>query len=66
MLYKNAVRKNVVIFTGKYLCWSLIFNENSSVLETPFQVFFSVIIAKYSRTPVLKNICERLLERFPP
>ena len=36
-------------------------------LRTPFQQnrFFPVNVAKFLRTPVLKNICERLFERFP-
>ena len=41
---KEAVFKNFAIFTGKQLCWNLL----------------PVNIAKFLRTSILKNICERL------
>ena len=47
---KNAALKNFAIFTGKHLCWSLFL--------TTLQVFRAL------RLPVLKNICERLLQHF--
>ena len=63
----GGVFENFANFTGKHLCWSLFF--------TKLQVFrpatllkkrllhrcFPVKFEKFLRTPVLKNICERLL-----
>ena len=46
---KKVALKNFAIFigrTGKHQCWSLFLIQN---------------IAKFLRTPILKNICERLL-----
>ena len=43
-------------FTGKHLCWSLFFNKVRGIFKV-----FSCEIAKFSRTPILKNICKRLL-----
>ena len=42
----KAVLKNFAIFTGKQLCWRLFLIQN---------------VAKFSRAPILKNICEILL-----
>ena len=53
---KKAVLKNFAILIRKKWVGSL-FNK-----VIPTQVFsFPVNIAKFSRTPFLKNICERLL-----
>ena len=52
---KKKVLKNFANFTGKHLCWSL-----SLIRETPTQVF-SCEICEFCRTPILKNICVRLL-----
>ena len=71
MFYKKAVLKNFAIFTGKRLCWSLYFNENAGLQSCNFikkrlrHRCFPVNYAKFLRAPVLKNISERLLERFP-
>ena len=46
-------------FTRKHLHWSLDLQFYQK--ETPTQVFFSVKFMKFLRTPILKNICERLL-----
>ena len=46
---KKGVFKNFAIFAGKHLFWSLQHR------------FFPVKSAKFLRTPILKNICERLL-----
>ena len=46
VFYKKAVLKNLAIFTGKHLCWSLFLIQD---------------IAKFLIAPILKNICERLL-----
>ena len=55
--YKKAVLTNFAILIRKHPCWSLFLIK--------FQVFrqkcFPVNIAKFLRTPILKNICERLL-----
>ena len=52
---KKAVLKN---FTGKHLSLFLI---NLQVSGVPNIGAFFVNIAKFLRTPILKNICERLL-----
>ena len=52
---KRAVLKNLTIFIGKKLSWSLFF------IKLFQHRCFSVNIAKYLGTPFLKNICERLL-----
>ena len=45
---KKAIQ-NFTLFTGKHVCWRL------------QHTCFPVNIAKFLRTPILKNICERLL-----
>ena len=56
----------------KHPCWSLSFNKNAGLqacnsIKMRFQhMSFPVNIAKNLRTSILKNICERLFERFPP
>ena len=66
----KAVLTNFAIFTKKHLCWSLFINKNAglqswNVIKKRIQQrCFLVNIAKFLRTPVLKNICERLFERF--
>ena len=65
---KKGVLKNFVNFTGKHLCWSLFliklqaFRPAILLKKTPTQVFCCEI-AKILRTPILKNICERLLRK---
>ena len=51
---KISVLKNLVIFTEKHLCWSHIKKrlQHRCFLEN---------IAKFLRTSLLENICERLL-----
>ena len=74
--FKIGVLKNFPIFTGKHLCWNLLCNENtglqaySSIKKRLQHRSFFANIEKFLRTPILKNICERLflrvsLERFP-
>ena len=68
--YKNyleaatgGVLKNLVIFTGKHLCWShflIKLQPCNYGKETPTQVF-SLHIRKFLKTPILKNISKRLL-----
>ena len=71
VFHKKAVLKNFAIFTGKHF-----FNKNAGLQALSFikkklehRCFFANI-EKLLRTPILKNICERLLlrvslERFP-
>ena len=70
MFHKKAALKNSGIFTGKHLCWNLVFNRNTGLQGPSFikkrlehRCFFASI-GKFLRTPILKNICERLLLRF--
>ena len=49
---KKGVLKTFAHFTGKHLCWSLL--QACNVIK--FAKF-----AKYLRTSILKNICERLI-----
>ena len=71
MFHKRAVFINLVIFIGKHLCWSVFFNEDGSLQSCDFiekrlqHRCFPVNIVKFLRTPVLKNICERLFKHFP-
>ena len=66
VLLKKAVLKDFAIFTGKHLHWSLFFKK-VAVLQ-PCNIAkkilqhrcFPVGIAKFLRTPILKNICKRL------
>ena len=46
-----------MIFTEKQLCWSLFWIKLQAVRDR----CFPLNIAKFSRTYILKNICERLL-----
>ena len=66
VFYKKAVRINFAIFTEKRLCWSLFLSKNADLQLWNFikNKCFLVNITKFLRTPVLKIICERLLERF--
>ena len=74
---KKAVRKNFAIFTGNHLCWSLFWDQVEiklkavrpatsckacNIIKKGLQHrYFPVNIAKFLITPVLKNICVRLL-----
>ena len=63
---KKAFLKNFAIFTEEHLCWSLFLNKNAGLQSWNFiKKVFPVNIIKLLGTPVLKNICERLFERFP-
>ena len=64
--YKKGVLKNFAIFTGKHLCWGLFLIKLQtwpafSLKRRLQRRCFPVSIAKFLRTPVLKNICERLI-----
>ena len=51
VFYKKAILKTLAIFTGKHLCWGLFLIKLQA---------FPVNIAKFLRTPILMNICERV------
>ena len=56
--------KDIVIFTGKHLCWSLflIKFQACNFIEKRLQHWsFPFHVKKFSRTPILKNIREWLL-----
>ena len=61
---KKAVLKNFAIFTGTQLCWSHFFKKVAGLqacnfMNKEFQHWrFPVNIAKFLRTPILKNIGE--------
>ena len=60
----GGVLKNFVIFTGKHLCWSLflIKLQACKFIEKRLQHWcFPLHVKKFLRTPILKNIRERLL-----
>ena len=69
---KKIVLKNFAIFTEKQLCWNLFFDKNADLHACNFikrysatQVFLDNI-AKFLRTAIFKNICERVVLRgFP-
>ena len=66
---EKDVLKNFASFTGKYLCWSLFLIKMHvfrpvTLLKRDQHWYFSVKFAKRLRTPILKNIWERLLLQF--
>ena len=59
---KKAVLKTFAIFTGKYLCWSLILiNFTKKGLQ---HRCFPVNITKFLSTPILKKLCLYQQKRF--
>ena len=68
---KKAVLRNFAKFAEKHLCWSLFFKKSACLQSSNFiekrlqHRCFTVNIAKFLRTPVLKNIGERPFKRFP-
>ena len=65
---KKTVLKNLEYFTGKRLCWSLFlkklqtFSKACNIIKKRLQNrCFPVKFTKFLRTPILKNIYERLL-----
>ena len=58
VFHKKTVLKNFATSTGKHLCQNLFFNKNAG-LQGPS--FIKKRLVKFLRTPILKNICERLL-----
>ena len=83
---KKSVLKNVNIFTGKHVCWSLFlmrlqatgkhmcwslslmrlqtFRPATLLKRDSSRGAFLWILQKFLRTPILKNLCERLLMLF--
>ena len=62
VFFKKAVLKIFAIFTRKHLCWSL---QACNFIEKRHQHrCFTVSIAKFLRTSILKNICQRLFLEF--
>ena len=60
VFYKKAVLTNFAILK-KHMCWSFLF-----IRKTLQHRIFLVNIAKLLRTPILKNIYERLLLSIAP
>ena len=60
-LLLTGLLKNLSIFTGKHLCWSLFLIKLRAFKNRLQHRCFPVTIAKFLRRTVLKNICERLL-----
>ena len=61
---KNGVLINIANLTGKHLCWSLILESLQACNFTKKGLqhrCFPVKFAKDLRTPISKNICERVL-----
>ena len=64
---EKAVLKIFANVTGKHLRWSLFLMKSYAVrpatlLKRDYKIdFFFVKFAKFLRTPISKNICERLL-----
>ena len=64
---KKSVLKNFAIFTGKHLRWSFFFNKVTCPQACNFikkrlpHSCCPLNIAKFLRTPILRNICGRLL-----
>ena len=64
---KKALLKNIAIFTGKHLCWSLFLIKLEDLRACNFikerlhHRCFPVDIVKFLRTSILKNIHKQLL-----
>ena len=59
---EKAALKKLAVFAGKHLCWSLFLIKlqacgPATLLNRDSSTGFPVIIAKFLRTPSLKNIC---------
>ena len=64
--FKKAILKNLAIFNGKHLCWSLFLIRwqaflSATVLKRDFQISVFSVIKKFLKPPILQNSCERLL-----
>ena len=58
---KKGVLKNFANFTGKHLCWSLFLITDLQARNFIKKILLQCFLIKLLRTPILKNICERLL-----
>ena len=56
---KKALLKNLAIFTGKHLCWSLFLRN--FIKKRLHHKYFPENIVELLRIPIMKSICERLL-----
>ena len=71
LFQKRYSFKKFAVFIGKHLCWSLFFNiiavlKVCNLIKKQLQHrCFPVNITKFSRTPILKNMCQRLLLKGP-
>ena len=67
---KKVFLKNFANFTGKHLCWSLFLNKVAGYQACNFikkrlqDCYFLWNLLNFLRTPILKNICERLFCSF--
>ena len=69
MFFKIVVLKNIAIFTRKHLRWSLFLiklqtSRPVTSLKGDSSTGVPANIARFLRTPILKNTCERLLLKF--
>ena len=63
VFYNKSFFKNFAISTGKHLSWSLFLIKACNFIKKRLQHrCFSVNIAKFSTTHIVKNICKRLLQ----
>ena len=59
---EKGILKTFANFTGKHLCWNVLIHSVKNFVKKRLQHrCFPVKFAKLLRTPILKNICERLL-----
>ena len=68
VFYKKAVLKSFAIFTGNHLCWIFCAGGRQACKFIKMRLqhrCFPVNIRKCLRTPILQNICERLLPQIP-
>ena len=61
---KRCSQKKFANFIGKYLCWNQFLRACSFIKKKSQHRCYSVKFAKFLKTPILKNICERLLLYF--
>ena len=63
VFYNKSFFKNFAISTGKHLSWSLFLIKACNFIKKRLQHrCFSVNIAKFSTTHIVKNICKQLLQ----
>ena len=70
VFFKKAILKNFATFTGKHLCWRLFlinlqtWRPTSLLKRDSNTVVFPMNVTKFLKTPILKNLCKRLLVPF--